>query len=84
MTRKLFSATVAISMLVLATTWLQPASAIKFELAGQEASIATPQCISHYVDDETQVVIKIKVGSGPHQKVSVEVNDNRDLALRKQ
>ncbi|CAO3572510.1 unnamed protein product [Mortierella alpina] len=78
MTRKFFSATVAISMLVLATTWLQPASAIKFELAGQEASIATPQCISHYVDDETQVVIKTKVGSGPHQKVSVEVTDDSE------
>ncbi|KAG0203947.1 vesicle coat component [Mortierella sp. GBA30] len=78
MTRKFFTATVAISLLVLATSWLQPVNAIKFEMAGQEEHSALPMCISHYVDDETQVVVKVKVGAGPHQKVSVEVTDDSE------
>ncbi|KAF8926904.1 vesicle coat component, partial [Dissophora ornata] len=76
MTRKLFTATVAISMLVLATSWLQGTNAIKFELLGQDAADVTPMCISHHVDEETQVVVKVKVGSGPHQKVAIEVTDD--------
>jgi hypothetical protein len=73
MTRKLFSATVAISLLILATTWIQATSAVKFDLPGQEPDEVLPVCISHYVDAETKVVIKVKAGPGANQKVSVEV-----------
>ncbi|KAI8352547.1 emp24/gp25L/p24 family/GOLD-domain-containing protein [Mortierella sp. GBAus27b] len=76
MTRKLFSATVAISLLILATTWIQATSAVKFDLAGQEPDEVLPVCISHYVDAETKVVIKVKAGPGANQKVSVEVTDD--------
>ncbi|KAG0262569.1 vesicle coat component [Mortierella polycephala] len=78
MTRKFFSASVAISMMVLATTLLQPANAVKFDLAGQDATNPTPICLSHYVEDETQVVIKVRAGAGPHQKVTVEVRDDSE------
>ncbi|KAG0369337.1 emp24/gp25L/p24 family/GOLD-domain-containing protein [Gamsiella multidivaricata] len=76
MTRKLFTATVAISLVILATSWLQGTNAIKFELPGEDASDATPICISHFVEEETQVVVKVKAGPGPHQKVSLEVTDD--------
>jgi len=49
------------------------ALAIKFDLAGRPPSDPEPLCVSHYVDDDTQVVVKVKVGSGPHQKISLEV-----------
>ncbi|KAF9365515.1 vesicle coat component [Mortierella sp. NVP85] len=76
MARKLFTATVAISLLILAATWLQTTNAIKFDLPGQDADDAQPVCVSHYVDEETQVVIKVKAGPGSHQKVSLEVEDS--------
>ncbi|KAF9584307.1 vesicle coat component [Lunasporangiospora selenospora] len=76
MTRIYFSATVAISLIVLASTWLQVTQAIKFDLAAQEKGEDVPLCISHYVEDETNVVVKVKAGPGPNQKVSVEVTDD--------
>ncbi|KAF9898452.1 hypothetical protein BX616_004005, partial [Lobosporangium transversale] len=72
MTRKFFTATVAISLMVLASSWLQTTNAIMFDLHAQTPSDAVPFCISHYVDEETQVVVKVKASSGPHQKISVE------------
>ncbi|KAF9428606.1 vesicle coat component [Podila epigama] len=76
MTRFYFSATVAISVLVLAG-WLQMgAQAIKFELAGQEASEAHPYCISHHVEDNTNVVVKYKAGPGANQKILLEITDD--------
>ncbi|KAG0256445.1 vesicle coat component [Mortierella polycephala] len=57
---------------------MQTAYGIKFELAGQSSSDVQPLCVSHYADDETQVVIKVRVGPGPHQKVSLEVNDDSE------
>ncbi|KAG0201681.1 vesicle coat component [Mortierella sp. GBA30] len=53
-------------------------SAIKFELAGQHSSDAVPYCLSHYVDDETQVVVKVRVGPGPHQKILLEITDDSE------
>ncbi|KAK3836255.1 MAG: emp24/gp25L/p24 family/GOLD-domain-containing protein [Linnemannia gamsii] len=67
---------VATVFLALSSSWIHTAQAIKFTIAGQEAGDARPFCISHYVDTETQVVVKVKVASGPHQKVSVEVTDD--------
>ncbi|KAG0345085.1 vesicle coat component [Podila humilis] len=67
---------VAISMLVLAG-WLQSgAQAIKFDIAGQDANDLQPVCISHFVDDETQVVVKVRAGPGSNQKISLEVSDD--------
>ncbi|KAF9180354.1 vesicle coat component [Haplosporangium sp. Z 767] len=57
---------------------MQTVNGIKFELAGQPSSDVQPFCVSHYADDETQVVIKVRVGPGPHQKVSLEVNDDSE------
>ncbi|KAF9345668.1 hypothetical protein BGX26_002882 [Mortierella sp. AD094] len=76
MTRKLFQARVVISVLILAVTWLQATNAVKFDLPGQNADDAQPVCISHYVDEETQVIVKVKVGPGVHQKISLEVTDD--------
>ncbi|KAF9217253.1 vesicle coat component [Podila verticillata] len=76
MTRFFFSATVAISVLVLAG-WLQTgAQAIKFDIAGQDSADAVPVCVSHYVDDETQVIVKYKAGPGSNQKITFEVTDD--------
>lgn len=77
MTRFFFSATVAISVLVLAG-WLQTgAQAIKFDIAGQDSADAVPVCVSHYVDEETQVIVKYKAGPGSNQKISLEVYTNQ-------
>ncbi|KAF9101694.1 vesicle coat component [Mortierella sp. AM989] len=76
MTRKLFQARVALSLFILVAALIQVTNAVKFELPGQDAGDAQPFCISHYVDEETQVVVKVKVGSGVHQKVSIEVTDD--------
>ncbi|GJJ76256.1 p24 family protein delta-1 [Entomortierella parvispora] len=73
MTRKLVSATLAISFLLLASTMVQ---AIKFDLPGLPENDANPVCISHFVDENTEVIVKVRVGPGPQQKVSVEVNDD--------
>ncbi|KAF9122897.1 vesicle coat component [Mortierella sp. 14UC] len=70
--RLAFAATVLLAL----TSWIQTAQAIKFSIAGQDAGDAQPFCVSHYVDSETQVVVKVKVHNGPHQKVSVEVTDD--------
>lgn len=79
MTRFFFSATVAISVLVLAG-WLQTgAQAIKFDIAGQDSADAVPVCVSHYVDDETQVIVKYKAGPGANQKITLEVYQQSDL-----
>ncbi|KAG0001494.1 vesicle coat component [Modicella reniformis] len=67
------SAAPGIALLFLAIVLLlAPAQAIKFELAGETASEVVPFCVSHYVDDETNVVVKAKVGPGVHQKTSLE------------
>ncbi|KAG0289352.1 vesicle coat component [Linnemannia gamsii] len=79
MTRKQFAAKVAfvaVAMLALSSSWVQTAQAIKFTIAGQDAGDARSICISHHVEADTQVVVKVKVGNGPHQKVSVEVTDD--------
>ncbi|KAF9294250.1 endoplasmic reticulum vesicle protein 25 [Linnemannia elongata] len=77
MTRKQFAAKLAFAAVaMLALSWVHTAQAIKFTIAGQEASDARPFCISHHVEADTQVVVKVKVGNGPHQKVSVEVTDD--------
>ncbi|KAF9988249.1 vesicle coat component [Modicella reniformis] len=75
MTRKLFSATLAVSLLILATSW-QAVNAVKFDLPSHAAEEVQPVCISHYVDQETQVVIKVKAGPGANQKVNLEVTDD--------
>ncbi|KAF9086460.1 vesicle coat component [Mortierella sp. GBA35] len=76
MARKQFMARVAVAVIIMAVSWVHTTQAIKFTLAGAEAGDARPFCVSHYVDEETQVVVKVKVGNGPHQKVSVEVTDD--------
>ncbi|KAF9932352.1 vesicle coat component [Linnemannia zychae] len=67
---------VAFTAVLLALSCIHTTQAIKFSIAGQDATEARPICITQYVDAETQVFIKVKVGSGPHQKVSVEVTDD--------
>ncbi|KAG0057431.1 vesicle coat component [Gryganskiella cystojenkinii] len=74
MTRKFVSATLAISFLLLASTMM--VQAIKFDLPGMPEGEANHVCVSHYVDENTEVVVKVKVGPGPQQKVSIEVNDD--------
>jgi len=67
---------VAVALTLLAKLSMVPqVEAIKFELQGQHFAEAIPHCISHYVDDETEVVVKVMVGNGVHQKVSVEVSN---------
>ncbi|GJJ78613.1 p24 family protein delta-1 [Entomortierella parvispora] len=69
----------AVALTLLAKLSMVPrAEAIKFELQGQHYSDSVPHCVSHYVDDETDVVVKIMVGNGVHQKVSVEITDDSE------
>lgn len=70
MARLYSSACVALIALI---TLFQTAQAVKFDIAGQTASDALPVCISHYIDSGVDFVVKVRVGSGPHQKVGVEV-----------
>ncbi|KAF8926917.1 endoplasmic reticulum vesicle protein 25 [Dissophora ornata] len=65
-------------MFIVIALLLSSVQAVKFELAGQTADDADPYCVSHYVDDETQVVIKVRVGPGPHQKTSLEITDDSE------
>ncbi|KAF9112298.1 vesicle coat component [Mortierella sp. AM989] len=67
---------VALCMFLLAV--LPSAQSVKFDLAGQPAGEASPFCVSHYVDDETQVVVKVRVGAGVHQKTSLEITDDSE------
>ncbi|KAF9432671.1 vesicle coat component [Entomortierella beljakovae] len=76
MTTKLFKATLPILLLILATAWVQLTSAVKFDLVAQDVSSSEPICVSHFVDEETQVVLKVKVGPGANQKVAIEVTDD--------
>ncbi|KAF9169231.1 vesicle coat component [Mortierella sp. AD011] len=57
---------------------LPSAQSLKFDLPAQEADEASPFCVSHYVDDETQVVVKVSVGPGIHQKTSLEITDDSE------
>ncbi|KAG0285472.1 vesicle coat component, partial [Dissophora globulifera] len=65
-------------IIVAFTFLLATTHAIKFELPGQTADDADPFCVSHYVDDETHVVVKVRVGSGPHQKTTLEITDDSE------
>ncbi|KAI1320494.1 vesicle coat component [Mortierella claussenii] len=76
MTRNLFKATVALSLVVLATSWLQAATAVKFDLPGQDASDPRPVCISHFADEDVKVAVRVKLSPGPHQKVMLEITDD--------
>jgi len=72
--QRLYPACVALIAMV---TLFQSTQAIKFELPGQTAADALPVCISHYIDSDVKYIVKVKVGSGPHQKVGLEVRGNR-------
>ncbi|KAF9094615.1 vesicle coat component [Mortierella sp. GBA35] len=73
---RLYSACAA--LIVLITLLQATVQAVKFELPAQTAADSFPVCISHYVDAEVDFYVKIKVGSGPHQKVSAEITDDSD------
>ncbi|KAF9951967.1 vesicle coat component [Mortierella alpina] len=77
MTRLNFS-TSCVALTLVLMMLVRHALAIKFELAGRPSSDPEPFCVSHYVDDDTQVVVKVKVGSGPHQKISLEITDDSE------
>ncbi|ORZ01833.1 emp24/gp25L/p24 family/GOLD-domain-containing protein [Lobosporangium transversale] len=62
----------------LVIAFLSSVQGIKFELPAQVPEDAVPFCISHYVDDETHVVVKVKVGPGPHQKTLLEITDDSE------
>ncbi|KAG0042399.1 vesicle coat component [Gryganskiella cystojenkinii] len=68
----------ALTLLANLSSMAPSVEAIKFELQGQHFADALPHCISHYVDAETEVVVKVMVGRGAQQKVSVEVTDDSE------
>lgn len=79
MARLYSSACVALIVLI---TLFQTAQAIKFDIAGQTAADALPVCISHYIDNDVDFVVKVRVGSGPHQKVGLEVSKGRKQLIQ--
>ncbi|KAG0368536.1 emp24/gp25L/p24 family/GOLD-domain-containing protein [Gamsiella multidivaricata] len=71
--------TSGVALVFMAIALILPAvQAIKFEMPAQTASDADQFCVSHYVDDETHVVVKVKVGPGPHQKTLLEITDDSE------
>ncbi|KAI1314692.1 vesicle coat component [Mortierella claussenii] len=75
---RIFSARSCVALALCVVALFSSVQAIKFELAGQASADATPFCVSHYVDDEVHVVVKVSVGAGPHQKTSLEITDDSE------
>ncbi|KAF9438724.1 vesicle coat component [Entomortierella beljakovae] len=71
-------ACIALCSSLFALAILPSVQAIKFDLAGHSADDVTQFCVSHYADDETQVVVKFSVGKGEHQKTSLEITDDSE------
>ncbi|CAO3570225.1 unnamed protein product [Mortierella alpina] len=53
------SSTSSVALTLVLMTLARQALAIKFDLAGRPPSDPEPLCVSHYADDDTQVVVKI-------------------------
>ncbi|KAF9972950.1 vesicle coat component [Actinomortierella ambigua] len=72
------AALLASSLILLTSMLSTPAQAVKFELPGQTEHEVLPFCISHFVDDNTKVLAKIKAKIGANQKVMVEIMDDSE------
>ncbi|KAF9208560.1 vesicle coat component [Haplosporangium sp. Z 27] len=75
---RFISVTLCIALCIFLIALLPSAQSIKFEMLAEDADDANPLCVSHYVDEETQVVVKVVVGPGVHQKTSLEISDDSE------